>query len=79
MEPYDDLSMNKVLDAHWGILNDDDVRYPLASHLSFSVLSVIELQLMAEHLIPKKERLDKRAIGFLISEKNVSLRDNTVM
>lgn len=50
MEPYDDLSMNKVLDAHWGILNDDDVRYPLASQLSFSVLSVIELQLMAEHL-----------------------------
>lgn len=24
VEPYDDLSMNKVLDAHWGILNDDD-------------------------------------------------------
>ncbi|GAV86973.1 ALS_ss_C domain-containing protein/ACT_5 domain-containing protein [Cephalotus follicularis] len=24
VEPYDDLSMNKILDAHWGVLYDED-------------------------------------------------------
>lgn len=27
VEPYDDLSVNQVLDAHWGVLYDEDVRY----------------------------------------------------
>lgn len=26
VEPYDDFSANQVLDAHWGILYDEDVR-----------------------------------------------------
>ncbi|KAK6911077.1 ACT domain, partial [Dillenia turbinata] len=25
VEPYDDISMNKVLDAHWGVLTDEDL------------------------------------------------------
>ena len=24
MEPYESSSMNQVLDAHWGVLDDDD-------------------------------------------------------
>jgi hypothetical protein len=27
VEPYDDLLMKQVLDAHWGVLYDEDVRY----------------------------------------------------
>lgn len=27
VEPYDDLSVKQVLDAHWGVLYDEDVRY----------------------------------------------------
>lgn len=26
VETADDISFNQVLDAHWGVLNDDDVR-----------------------------------------------------
>lgn len=26
VEPYDDFSVNQVLDAHWGVLYDEDVR-----------------------------------------------------
>lgn len=25
VEPYDGFSMNQVLDAHWGVLEDEDV------------------------------------------------------
>ncbi|KAI4980651.1 hypothetical protein ZWY2020_021136 [Hordeum vulgare] len=25
VEPYESLSMNQVLDAHWGVLDDEDV------------------------------------------------------
>jgi hypothetical protein len=25
VEPYEDLSMKQVLDAHWGVLDDEDV------------------------------------------------------
>lgn len=25
VEPYESFSMNQVLDAHWGVLNDEDV------------------------------------------------------
>lgn len=28
VEPYDGSSINQVLDAHWGVLNDEDVSYP---------------------------------------------------
>lgn len=27
VEPYDDYSLNQVLDAHWGVLYDEDVSY----------------------------------------------------
>lgn len=29
VEPYDDFSKNKVLDAHWGVLYDNDVSFQL--------------------------------------------------
>jgi hypothetical protein len=25
VEPYESMSMNQVLDAHWGVLDDEDV------------------------------------------------------
>ena len=27
VEPYDDFRSNQVLDAHWGVLYDEDVSY----------------------------------------------------
>lgn len=27
VEPYDDFPINQVLDAHWGVLYDEDVSY----------------------------------------------------
>lgn len=27
VEPFDDFPVNQVLDAHWGVLYDEDVRY----------------------------------------------------
>ncbi|TKW40209.1 hypothetical protein SEVIR_1G231300v4 [Setaria viridis] len=32
VEPYESLSMNQVLDAHWGVLDDDDDSTGLRSH-----------------------------------------------
>lgn len=29
VEPYDDFLLNPVLDAHWGVLNDEDVSYEI--------------------------------------------------
>lgn len=30
VEPYDGSAVNQVLDAHWGVLIDDDVRHRLS-------------------------------------------------
>lgn len=32
VEPVDDFSVNQVLDAHWGVLNEEDVRYFVAPY-----------------------------------------------
>lgn len=32
VESADDISINQVLDAHWGVLNDDDVRISSLLH-----------------------------------------------
>ncbi|GMP54967.1 hypothetical protein CsSME_00019942 [Camellia sinensis var. sinensis] len=32
VEPMDDFPVNQVLDAHWGALNDEDVRILVAAH-----------------------------------------------
>lgn len=31
VEPFNDFSVNPVLDPHWGALNDEDVRYLFAT------------------------------------------------
>lgn len=35
VEAYDDFSVNKVLDAHWGVLHDEDVRKLSTTHNLF--------------------------------------------
>lgn len=37
VEPYDDFSVNQVLDAHWGVLVDEDVSFLFlnSKHSSF--------------------------------------------
>lgn len=31
VEPYESMSMNQVLDAHWGVLDDEDVSSKISS------------------------------------------------
>lgn len=31
VEPYEGSSMNQVLDAHWGVLDDEDVSFNIIS------------------------------------------------
>lgn len=39
VEPYDDFRLNKVLDAHWGVLYDEDVS--LQSQNASSCISLL--------------------------------------
>ena len=42
VEPYEDFSVNKVLDANWGVLYDEDVSiYCLVSIISMLTLPIL--------------------------------------
>ena len=44
VEPFDDFAVNQVLDPHWGVLNDEDVRYLFATDDSFTFCFICFLQ-----------------------------------
>ena len=41
MEPYDGFMVHQVLDAHWGVLNDEDVSMLLPVPESSELVAVV--------------------------------------
>ena len=41
MEPYDGFMVHQVLDAHWGVLNDEDVSILLSIPKSSVLVTIV--------------------------------------
>jgi len=74
IEPSDSFTVNQVLDAQWGFLNDEDVRSLNVSFLCFVVMHCSpRMQVLASVLFLDVPFLECRVLLYILNTNDISI------